>query len=107
MDDFARMGCFIFIQHDYLHVVDLAIIPECAASALVELVEEEAFGQASTADWRLRLGYVAFSKACRQAKIRSRGVVFSLKLHGSHVPHVLRMFDVLFVDACIVFVFHS
>lgn len=97
-----------FIQHDFLHVVDLTIIPECAASALVELVEEEAFGHASTADERLRLGYVKFIKACRQAKIRSRGVVFSMKLyliHGSHVPHVLRMFDVLFLDVCVLCLF--
>lgn len=69
-----------FIQHDYLHVVDLALVPECSASALVELVEEHAFGHAGTADERLRLGYVAFLAACKRAKIRARGVVFSMTL---------------------------
>ena len=95
-----------YIQHDFLHVVDLTIIPECSASALVELVDEEVFGQASTVDERLRLGYVAFIKACKQAKIRSRGVVFSMKLYPdfmcvtSLMCHVCQMCCLLMFTHC-------
>ena len=42
---------------------------------------EHAFGNAGTADERLRLGYVAiFWQPARGAKIRARGVVFSMTL---------------------------
>lgn len=69
-----------FIQHDWLHVCDLALVPESAASALVELVNEGYWGDAGTADERLRRGYVSFISACKRAKVRSRGVVFSMFL---------------------------
>ena len=69
-----------FVQHDWLHVVDLTIIPECAASALVELSQEGFWGAAGTADERLRLGFVSFVSACRQARVKNRGQVFSMSL---------------------------
>ena len=65
--------------YDWLHICDLTIIPEVAASALVELVSERAFGNAGTMDERLRLGFVAFTKACKRAGIRNRGKMFSMK----------------------------
>lgn len=67
-----------FVHHDWLHVVDLTIVPECAASALVELVGERYWGGHLSADERLRQGYVAFIRACKSAKVRSRGVIFSM-----------------------------
>ncbi|CAL1127365.1 unnamed protein product [Cladocopium goreaui] len=64
--------------YDWLHVVDLPVIPEVAASCLVELTEESTFGHASTADERLRLAFVAFTKACKRAGVRNRGQMFSM-----------------------------
>eukprot|EP00434_Breviolum_minutum_P021092 symbB.v1.2.018608.t1/scaffold1492.1/size116918/3 len=61
-----------FVQHDWLHVVDLTLVPECSASALVELVGQHVWS-GGTSDERLRKAYVDFIKACKQAKIRSRG----------------------------------
>ena len=66
--------------YDWLHVVDLTVIPEVAASCLVELTEESTFGHASTADERLRLAFVAFTKACKKAGVRNRGQMFSMLL---------------------------
>ena len=66
--------------YDWLHVVDLPVIPEVAASCLVELTEESTFGHASTADERLRLAFVAFTKACKRAGVRNRGQMFSMLL---------------------------
>ena len=66
--------------YDWLHVVDLTVIPEVAASCLVELTEESTFGHASTADERLRLAFVAFTKACKRAGVRNRGQMFSMLL---------------------------
>lgn len=68
-----------FVQHDWLHVVDLTLVPECSASALVELVGQHVWS-GGTSDERLRKAYVDFIKACKQAKIRSRGMVFSMLL---------------------------
>ena len=65
---------------DWLHLVDLTVIPETAASCLVELAAEGCFGHASTADERLRLGFISFTKWCKEAKIRNRGQVFCTPL---------------------------
>ena len=83
LQTFVRLPGFHvdFIQHDWLHVVDLSLIPECSASALVELVRESVWGGEGThVDQRLRLGYVAFIKACKADKVKSRGVFFSMLL---------------------------
>ena len=69
-----------FLQHDLLHVCDLTIIPECAASALYELVQEHVWGPGKAVDQRLRLGYVEFTQACKAARVRNRGVFFSMWL---------------------------
>ena len=69
-----------FLQHDLLHVCDLTIIPECAASALYELVQEHVWGPGKAVDQRLRLGYVEFIQACKAARVRNRGVFFSMWL---------------------------
>ena len=69
------------LAYDWLHIVDLCIIPETAASALLELTRVEGiFGNASTQDERLRMAYVAFSRACKNARVRNRGQVFSVFL---------------------------
>ncbi|CAL1132352.1 unnamed protein product [Cladocopium goreaui] len=78
--------------YDWLHVVDLTVIPEVAASCLVELTEESTFGHASTADERLRLAFVAFTKACKRAGVRNRGQMFSMKQlypNGAKTYHTL------------------
>eukprot|EP00434_Breviolum_minutum_P011446 symbB.v1.2.010093.t1/scaffold653.1/size176079/3 len=66
------------LVYDWLHIVDLCIIPETSASTLVELTREAVFGDAGTQDERLRLAYVMFSRACKNAKIRCRGQIFSM-----------------------------
>lgn len=68
------------LVYDWLHIVDLCIIPETSASTLVELTREAVFGDAGTQDERLRLAYVMFSRACKNAKIRCRGQIFSMCL---------------------------
>lgn len=66
------------LSFDWLHVVDLTVIPETAASCLVELCNASVFGHAGTADERLRKAYVCFIRACKRAGIRSRGQMFSM-----------------------------
>ena len=68
------------LAHDWLHVVDLSLVPEAAASALVELVDIAYFGAAGTSDERLRLAFTQFTKACKQAGVRNRGKMFSMIL---------------------------
>ena len=68
------------LMYDWLHIVDLTIIPEVSASCLVELVAESAFGPSGTADERLRLAYVSFRQWCREARVRNRGQIFSMFL---------------------------
>ena len=59
------------VGHDWFYICDLALIPECAASALVELVTEtDVFGREKW-DERLRRAYVEFTAACKSAKIRA------------------------------------
>lgn len=87
------------IVYDWLHIVDLCIIPECAGSALllrlglcsfwfeqffslcvcvstpdvrIELTSRECtvFGEYGTTDEKLRTAFVLFSGACRQSGIR-------------------------------------
>ena len=70
------------LTYDWLHIVDLCIVPECSASALIELTKEGVFGLASTGDERLRMAFVSFIKACKKCKVRSRGQIFSLTLGG-------------------------
>ena len=69
------------VVYDWLHIVDLCIIPEVSASALLELTQGQGlFSSASTQDERLRMAYVAFSRACKRARIRNRGQIFSVFL---------------------------
>ena len=75
-----------FLTHDWLHVVDLTIIPEVSASCLVELVKEGVFGCAGTMDERLRGAYVSFRQWCRDAHIRNKGQFFSMPLGLGFLP---------------------
>lgn len=69
------------LHGDWLHVVDLSLVPECAASCLVELVQQGCWGgNGRTADERLQKAYSCFITACRQSRVRSRGVMFSMPL---------------------------
>lgn len=58
------------VNYDYLHIVDLTIIPECSASALVELTRDCLVWDAPSADERLRLAYVQFVAACKASRVR-------------------------------------
>lgn len=58
------------LGHDWLHVVDLTLIPEAAASTLIELSNEGVFGEGSM-DEKLRRAHVVFVRACRQHRIRT------------------------------------
>lgn len=68
------------LAYDWLHIVDLCIIPETAASTLIELTRDHAFGGGSTQDERLRYAFVLFTNACKKAKVRNRGQMFSVSL---------------------------
>lgn len=58
------------IAHDWLHVVDLTLIPEASASALLELARENVFG-GGTMDEKLRKAHIMFIRACRQHSVRT------------------------------------
>ncbi|CAL1154720.1 unnamed protein product [Cladocopium goreaui] len=58
--------------HDWLHVVDLTLVPEASASALLELCHEGIFGLGNL-DEKLRRAHILFVKACRAEKVRSSG----------------------------------
>lgn len=77
---------------DWLHIVDLTIIPECSASALVELCGTDCWPGDNFED-RLHRAYVGFIAECRRYKVRnllflfgkrcfsgSRGLFFSQPL---------------------------
>lgn len=87
VDSWVRMpGWHIrYVQLDWLHVMDLTIIPECAGSALQELVSEQ-YWPGNTADERLRRGFVSFSRACKFAKVKNRGLMFSMNPACDFVP---------------------
>lgn len=86
------------LYFDYLHVIDLTVVPECAASvtwsslcacavfethdlhlrcrygvakALVELTETDIVWSAPNIDERLRLAFVQFTTLCKQHKVRT------------------------------------
>lgn len=59
------------LMPDWLHVVDLTIIPECAASALVELCGSSCCWPGNTFDERLHHAYVSFISDCKKDKVRS------------------------------------
>ncbi|CAK9061534.1 UBA domain-containing protein [Durusdinium trenchii] len=67
------------INFDWLHVVDLTLAPECAASAL-ELTQTDEIWPGDTPDERLRLAYVDFVRECKIHGVRNRGEIFSLLL---------------------------
>ncbi|CAJ1459451.1 unnamed protein product [Effrenium voratum] len=67
------------LSNDYLHITDLALIPDAAASALVELTSTDLVWQGDNQDERLRRAHVEFVAECRRHKIRNRGQVFSMK----------------------------
>ncbi|CAJ1459448.1 unnamed protein product [Effrenium voratum] len=70
------------LSNDYLHITDLALIPDAAASALVELTSTDLVWQGDNQDERLRRAHVEFVAECRRHKIRNRGQVFSMQLRG-------------------------
>jgi hypothetical protein len=57
------------LAHDWLHLVDLTLIPEASASALLELASEGAFGPGAM-DERIRRAYRFFVQACKTNRIR-------------------------------------
>ena len=59
------------LGHDWLHICDLTLIPEAAASCLLELAEENVFGSDGTMDEKLRRAHVMFMKSCRVHHIRT------------------------------------
>lgn len=59
------------LGHDWLHICDLTLIPEAAASCLLELAEENMFGSDGTLDEKLRRAHVMFAKSCRHHRIRT------------------------------------
>lgn len=67
------------ILSDWLHIVDLTLTPECAASALLELTETDSIWQGANQDERLRRAYCEFVAECKRRKIRNRGQVFAVK----------------------------
>lgn len=71
------------LYEDWLHVTDLTLVPDAAASALVELCETDLVWQGENIDDRLRASHVQFSQECRAHKIRNKGQVFSLKVWSS------------------------
>ena len=59
------------LLYDWLHVVDLAIVPDCVASALLELTAPGmGLFMGSDQDERLRDAYVKFQALCKQHKVR-------------------------------------
>ena len=73
--------------HDWLHVVDLTLVPEASASALLELCHEGIFGLGSL-DEKLRRAHVLFVKACRAEKVRTFGLTCGMK-HGNIAVQVV------------------
>ena len=60
------------ISYDWLHVLDLTLVPDAVASALVELTAEgEDMFPGVDQDSRLRSAYVQFCELCRRHRIRS------------------------------------
>ena len=61
------------VVFDWLHVVDLALIPDSAASCLIELtevpLEQGGIFAGSDQNERLRAAYVDFIAECRNHKI--------------------------------------
>ena len=59
------------LLYDWLHVLDLAIVPDCAASALLELTAPGmGLFMGNDQDERLRQAYVEFQALCKQHKVR-------------------------------------
>ena len=81
-EQFIREGCgpnpFVHMPgwhvdvlvNDVLHVLDLSLIPDAAASALLELSEVAGTWEGGTQDERLRNAYVDFRNLCSQHRIR-------------------------------------
>ena len=65
------------LTNDWLHVLDLTVIPDMAASALLEISKEPSdllAGQDQ--DARLRDGYRQFMALCKQHGIRYLGAIY-------------------------------
>ena len=59
------------LMYDWLHVLDLAVVPDCLASALLELTAPGVgLFVGSDQDERLRNAYVQFSALCKQHQVR-------------------------------------
>ena len=59
------------LANDWLHVLDLALTPGSAASALIELTETPGIWDGATQDERLKKAYVDFKALCRSHRIRA------------------------------------
>ena len=94
-EDFILHGCrenpFVrlpgfhvsMVVFDWLHVIDLTIIPDCVATALVELTsvpEGQCVFAGHDQETRLRTAYVEFCRLCKTHKIR-----ISIAAHAQRV----------------------
>ena len=80
------------LANDWLHVIDLSLIPDSAASALLELTESpgELF-EGSTQDQRLRSAFIQFRALCREHRIRIWSCIIHVRTCVScEFPCVLR-----------------
>ena len=59
------MVCF-----DLLHIFDLSVVPDAAASALMELSETSEVWPGASQDERLRMAHAQFAQLCRQHRVR-------------------------------------
>ena len=73
--------------HDWLHVVDLTLVPEASASALWELCHEGIFGLGNL-DEKLRRAHILFVKACKAEKVRTFGLTCAM-IHGNLAVQVV------------------
>ena len=83
-EDFIRGGCrsnpwirlpgwhISMITFDWLHIIDLTLIPDAVGSALLELTDDHSdrIFPGNDQESRLRAAYVEFSELCKQHGIR-------------------------------------
>lgn len=57
---------------DWLHLVDLSLIPEVSASALIELTSDDSVWPGDSQDERLRMAFVQFTAECKKHRVRNK-----------------------------------
>ncbi|CAE7210730.1 unnamed protein product, partial [Symbiodinium necroappetens] len=102
--DFIRFGCrdnpFIrypgfhvtMICGDWLHVMDLAVVPDACGSALLELSENSVVWPGSTQDERLQHAYTCFVAECKASNVRAQPIyvpsMHAVPAHGDAFPSI-------------------